>query len=212
MKKPIVVISVLLIVGGVFGNYLRYIEHTPDRPANFAVIPYQEAGYSGVEERFAEESYEVLKADTTTLRKYRDSLDNPYWLFIAYFSSQKYGSQIHSPKHCLPGGGWKIIHLEPYQLSLRNQNPITINRLLIAEQDQKQLMLYWFETRGGKIRNEFALKWDLVVNSLLLRPTDAAIIRLTVPMSPDEDFDLATARGVEFFNNFQPAIDEALPF
>lgn len=212
MKKPLIIIIVIILVGGAAGNYLRFIEHTPDRPATFAVIPYQQDGYTGSEERFAEESYEVLKADTTTLRHYQDTLEHHYWLFIAYFSSQKYGSQIHSPKHCLPGGGWKIIHLEPYPLKLANQPPRNINRLLIAEGERRQLMFYWFETRGGTIRNEFALKWDLVVNSLLLRPTDAAIVRLTIPLKPGEDFDRATSRAVAFFNIFQNDIDKALPF
>ncbi|MBN1211781.1 MAG: EpsI family protein [candidate division Zixibacteria bacterium] len=212
MKKAVIIVSVFLIVGGGFGNYLRYIEQTPDRPANFDNIPFELDGFVGAEERFAEDSYDILKADTTTLRHYVDSLDYQYWLFIAYFSSQKYGSQIHSPKHCLPGGGWKIISLEPYELKLENAPVKNINRLLIAERDRKQLMLYWFETRGGTIRNEFALKGDLVVNSLLLHPTDAAIVRLTLPLAPGEDFDAATERAVAFFNAFRGAIDKALPF
>jgi len=212
MKKAVIIVTVFLIVGGAFGNYLRYIEQTPDRPATYENIPYELAGYQGVEERFAEESYDILKADTTTLRHYVDSLEYQYWLFIAYFTSQKYGSQIHSPKHCLPGGGWKIMSLEPYQLKLDNSPVKNINRLLIAEGERKQLMFYWFETRGGTIRNEFALKWDLVTNSLLLRPTDAAIVRLTIPLGLGEDYDTATRRAVAFFNNFQDAIDKALPF
>jgi EpsI family protein len=212
MKKAVIIVSALLIVGGVFGNYLRYIEQTPDHPPDFAKIPYELDGYRGEEERFAETSYEILKADTTTLRHYVDSVDHQYWLFIAYFSSQKYGSQIHSPKHCLPGGGWKIISLEPYRLELPHEKSRNINRLLIAEGDRKQLMFYWFETRGGAIRNEFALKWDLVVNSLLLRPTDAAIVRLTLPLREGENFDTATRRAVAFFDTFQNDIDKALPF
>lgn len=212
MKKPVIIISVVLLLGGAFGNYLRYIEQTPERPAEFGLIPYETDGYSGVEERFAEESYDILKADTTTLRHYTDTLDNRYWLFIAYFSSQKYGSQIHSPKHCLPGGGWKIMHLEPYELKTGDFPVKTVNRLLIAENDRRQLMLYWFETRGGTIRNEFALKWDLMQNSILLRPTDAAIVRLTIPIQPDADFDAATKLGLEFFGHFLPSIEKALPF
>ena len=212
MKKRVIIVMVVLLIGGAFGNYLRYIEQEPDRPATFELIPYETGGYSGAEERFAEESYDILKADTTSLRHYYDTLDNQYWLFIAYFSSQKYGSQIHSPKHCLPGGGWKIMSLEPFELKLEGRSTKTINRLMIAERERKQLMMYWFETRGGTIRDEFALKWDLMQNSIFLRPTDAAIVRLTIPIKPGSDFDQATLLGLEFFRNFQPAIEKALPF
>ncbi|MFZ5980560.1 MAG: exosortase C-terminal domain/associated protein EpsI [Candidatus Zixiibacteriota bacterium] len=212
MKKPVIITIIVLLLGGAFANYLRYIEQAPDRPAEFGLIPYELPGYRGGEERFAEDSYDILKADTTTLRHYYDSLDNQYWLFIAYFSSQKYGSQIHSPKHCLPGGGWKIMSLEPFELKTGNGPSKTINRLLIAENDRRQLMLYWFETRGGTIRNEFALKWDLMRNSLLLRPTDAAIVRLTIPFKSGVDFDTATRLGLEFFKQFLPTVKKALPF
>lgn len=212
MKKKVIIAAVVLLLGGAFGNYLRYIEQEPDRPAEFGLIPYEIAGYNGVEERFAEDSYDILRADTTTLRHYDDTLGNKYWLFIAYFSSQKYGSQIHSPKHCLPGGGWKIMSLEPFELAFEDGSVKTVNRLLIAERENKQLMLYWFETRGGTIRDEFTLKWDLMRNSIFLRPTDAAIVRLTIPIKPGSDFDTASRLGQEFFKRFQPAIEKALPF
>jgi hypothetical protein len=43
-------------------------------------------------------------------------------------------------------------------------------------------MLYWFETRSGFVTGEYALKWDLVRNSLARRPTDAVFIRYTAPV------------------------------
>ncbi|MEW6050219.1 MAG: exosortase C-terminal domain/associated protein EpsI [Candidatus Zixiibacteriota bacterium] len=212
MSRSIVIACCLVVAGGAFGNYLRYKEHLPDRPPVFETIPYAEKEYVGEERRFEAYSYDILKADTTTLRLYRGNQGESYWLFVAYFQSQKYGSQIHSPKHCLPGGGWRIDRLEPFALSLPDGGTKNINRLIIADREQRELMFYWFETRGGGIRNEFALKWDLMKNSLLLRPTDAAIVRLTTPFLPGEKLADATARGVVYLDVFYPAIERALPF
>ena len=212
VKSKIIILTVLLLVAGAFGNYLRFSERKPDRPATFGVIPLEDNGYIGQERRFSDESYEILKADTSTLRFYMGPEDERFWLFVAYFKSQKYGSQIHSPKHCLPGGGWKIQHIEPYGLPLPDGATKQVNRLVIAEGEQRQLMLYWFETRGGAIRNEFGLKFDLMRNSLLLRPTDAAIIRLTLPIAPGETVKAATGQAIKYFETFYPSIEASLPF
>jgi len=212
MKQPLVIALVLIGLFGSFGNYLRFVEHEPDRPPMFDQIPLITKEFVGEEQRFDKESYEILKADTTTLRLYVDQADNKYWLFVAYFASQKYGSQTHSPRHCLPGGGWRIQYIEPYELVLPNQPTKLVNRLSIGVKERKQLMLYWFETRSGAIRDEFGLKFDLMKNSLLLRPTDAAIVRLTVPVGTTEDFDTATARALEYLKTFGQPVTRSLPF
>lgn len=212
MRAKIIIATVIVLLGGALANYLRYVEAMPDRPAAFEAIPLDYAGWYGEERRFSEASYDVLQADTTILRVYRDSDGFPMWLFIGYFSSQKYGSQIHSPKHCLPGSGWHIGTIEPYRLRLANGFDHSINRLVINDRHNRQLMLYWFETRGGAIRGEFGLKWDLMVNSLLLRPTDAAMIRLNLPLGPQESVEDATSKAVAYLNDFYPSIEAALPF
>lgn len=211
MKAAILTATLIIAVGGIFGNYLRYISQEPDRPPSFSVIPMEGEGFTGEERRFSDASYEVLKADTTTLRLYKDTDGDPLWLFIAYFSSQRYGSQIHSPRHCLPGGGWSIERIEDFPLPLPGRDPLTIYRASIVEGERRQLMFYWFETRGGEQTNEYMLKWDLVKSALLLRPTDAAFIRLTLPVI-DNDVEATTKVAVEFFRRYYPAITQALPF
>lgn len=212
MKRPVITVSAMIVVAGLFGNYLHFIDHKPDRQPVFDAVPYTLQGYTGEERRFEDYSYEILKADTTTLRYYHGPDGQPFWLFVAYFASQRYGSQIHSPKHCLPGGGWRIDRLEPFALALPDGSARNINRLIIAEGDKRELMFYWFETRSGTIRNEFGLKWDLMKNSLLLRPTDAAIIRLTTPFNAGDDIKAVTAKAVAYLDAFYPSIDRCLPF
>jgi EpsI family protein len=209
MKAPVLICSVIIILGGSAGNFLRYAEQKPDRPPQFSLIPYQANGFFGEERRFDDFSYDILKADTTTLRLYLDADGIPYWLFVAYFSSQKYGSQIHSPKHCLPGGGWRIDSLDSFNLPIGGAK--TVKRAVIGSQHEKHLMIYWFETRSGSVADEFALKFDLVRNSLLLNPTDAAFVRLTVPIEGG-DLEAATNRAISYLETFQQPIAASLPF
>jgi len=72
-------------------------------------------------------------------------------------------------------------------------------------------MYYWYETRGGALVDEFEVKWDLAINSILLRPTDAAFVRLTLPLL-DGDLEAADRRAVNFLRQLQPHIREVLPF
>jgi len=178
----------------------------------FDQIPLERNGYAGEEQWFAEYSYDILKADTTTLRSYRSQNGEMLWLFVAYFQSQKYGSQIHSPRHCLPGGGWRIERHERFDLPLDDGTSKEMNRLLLRQRDRKQLMFYWFETRSGAVTGEFALKWNLMTNSLMLRPTDAAFIRLDLPVNHSETLETTTARAVNFLQAFHADIERALPF
>ncbi|SYZ74800.1 hypothetical protein TRIP_C90428 [Candidatus Zixiibacteriota bacterium] len=211
MKKRYLFSIVLILVGGIVGNVLRFSGRLPDKGPNYSVIPANLDEYSGTELRLTDATYEVLKADTVTYRDYVSPDHSRENLFLAYFRSQKYGSQIHSPKHCLPGGGWRIESIRPYRLHLADSSIRVINLLVIAEEEYRSVMFYWYQTRSGMIRSEYGLKLDLIKNALLFRPTDAAIVRLTVDV-PDGDIKKAIAKGVHFLQIFYPSIERSLPF
>jgi EpsI family protein len=211
MNRAAYISIIIVFISGVFGNILRYSTHPPEGVADFGQIPMTLDGYSGREQILADFTYDILKADTTTYRDYTDPDGRGYNLFIAYFESQKYGSQIHSPKHCLPGGGWRIEQVVPRKIRLTDSVTREVNLAVISVQNYKAVMLYWFETRSGGIRSEYGLKLDLVKNSLLFNATDAAIVRLTVPISGD-NLESALAGAEKFLGAFYPYIAQSLPF
>ena len=210
MKKRVLIVLAVIFCGGILGNVLRYSETSPDRPAEFGAIPLQTEQYIGKEYQLSDATAEVLRADIATNRGYAAPDGSIYQLFIAYFGSQKYGSQIHSPKHCLPGGGWRIESLEPFRMPLPDGSAKIVNYTLISDSEKKVVMFYWFETRSGAIRDEYGLKLDLAKNALFFRPTDAAIIRVTVDSRGTVQD--ALDKGVAFINYFYPSIERALPF
>ncbi|OGP76172.1 MAG: EpsI family protein [Deltaproteobacteria bacterium RBG_16_49_23] len=197
---------------GVLANFIRYSEVRPQEPPHLETVPYFVSGWSGQELFITESALQVLGADTTLLRVYKDPQGKEASLYIAYFDSQKYGSQIHSPKHCLPGGGWNIVRREKQEFVFPEGQKLKLNRMLISDGKDSQLMYYCFLTRSGILTNEFMLKADLVLNSVLRRPTDAAIIRVIFPLprrsNPSEQEELAN----RFLTLFWPEIKKALPF
>jgi len=210
-KKEFWITSGLLVITFILVNLLRYSRVESKRLPGFALIPMQSGNWSGQEYFFPDQTYELLKADASTLRRYTNSEGKELYLFISYFKSQKYGSQIHSPKNCLPGSGWKILSREKTRVKGSTGSSLLVNRLLISDNRSKEVMYYWFQTRSGLVTSELGLKLDLVLNSLKRVPTDAAFIRINLPLNEVSEKE-ALVLVEDFLKDFQPGINEALPF
>jgi EpsI family protein len=201
----------LVAAAGVYARALRSHEVSPPDMARLERIPAAAAGWTGTDVRFDARIYQVLSADTTLMRQYAlPGSPADLWLFVAYFRGQRTGAQIHSPKNCLPGGGWNIVSNTPVTLPM-GPRTVRANRFLIARGPYREVVYYWFMTRAGVIRDEYALKLDLVRNALLRRPTDAAFVRLSGPVLPGgvEETDRHVAA---FLRAVSPGLLQALPF
>lgn len=174
--------------------------------AQLATIPLNVADITGVEDQLDDEIANVLKASQTLNRRYRRGSDR-YWLFVGYFAQQRFGSQIHSPRHCYPGSGWNILHAAK---SDRLGGPS--GELLIQRDKEQRVVLYQYLTRGGATTSELRLKVELTLGGLLGRPIDAAFIRYSTPVGPEESEAAAAARLADFAREIQPTVRPALPF
>ncbi len=90
------------------------------------------------------------------------------------------------------------------------REPFPVNLMKIAQGDVVEYMWYWFTTRSGVNPSEYGLKLDLVFNSLRLKPTDAAFIRLGI--LTEEDQAVTERIGEEFAAELLKYLDDALPF
>ena len=68
-------------------------------------------------------------------------------LFIGYYDQQSAGQTPHSPRVCIPSGGWKIDDLQTIELE-NGSDVVPINRVMIGKGEQKLLVYYWFQQRG----------------------------------------------------------------
>ena len=147
-------------------------------------------GWRSVDEPLGEDVAAVLDADVTLQRLYRHRNGAQVFLFVAYFKEQQVNSQIHSPRQCVPGGGWSVRSLEQTAVDVPS-GTLHASRMRIARNDVEQQMVYWFRTRGGTVTGEYALKWDLITNSIARRPTDAVFVRFAA-----DDRDAAAMRDM----------------
>ena len=107
----------------------------------------------------------------------------PVNLYVAYYRSQRNGLSVHSPRLCLPGGGWQIKKFDQVALARGNgQPPRPVNRVLIEQGGHKQLVYYWFQERGRQLTNEYVVRWYLFWDALKMNRTDGALIRVVIPV------------------------------
>jgi EpsI family protein len=157
---------------------------------------------------FTDDIRNVLKASDYVMRRYDDA-GRSASLFIGYWDSQRKGAQPHSPKNCLPGSGWEPLEMSRIPIPLSAGGTLTVNRFLIQKDQERQLILYWYQAQGKAVAGELQAKLEMVRNSILYNRTDGAIIRVSSPIygSVAE----TSARLVQFVQALQPLLSEYLP-
>jgi len=151
-----------------------------------------------------------LKLNDYLVRRFENPARASLWLYVGYWETQKRGAQIHSPKHCLPGGGWEPLTATRIPLTVAGRStPLEVNRFVLQREAAQMVAVYWYESQGMATPSEFEAKWFLVRNSLLHRRSDGALVRLTalVPHSAAE----TEARLLQFAATMYPSLREFLP-
>lgn len=187
-------------------------EIVPERNT-FSQFPLLKGEWAGSTDVIAEPILEELSATDYILANYlRDQDRIPVNIYVAYYDSQRTGAAIHSPRSCIPGGGWKISELSQIDLSdaLGMEGP-TINRTIIQMGEERQLVYYWFQQRGRTITNEYLAKWYLFQDGLTMARSDGALIRLVTPILPGGDDAQADKRLQAFLREFYPEIPDYVP-
>lgn len=155
---------------------------------------------------------QVLGAGDFAERDYEaDSSTPPIDLFVGYFPSQRTGLGIHSPKNCLPGSGWAPIESTYVPLGLSGKRKYNVNEYLIQKGEQKALVLYWYQTHGRIVANEYAAKFYLVVDSIRMHRSDAALVRIVTPIAGSEPAQRAEARALQFAQALMPDLEKYIP-
>jgi EpsI family protein len=187
-------------------------EITPQRE-QFSQFPLNKDGWVGRETSIEDRVLNVLLLTDYIIANYQRLEDPaPVNFYVAYYASQRTGATIHSPRSCMPGGGWKITDLSQLDLSesLGMDGPI-VNRTIIRLGEQRQLVYYWFEQRGRNITNEYLAKWYLFQDGLTLRRSDGALVRLVTPLPSEGSVEAADQRLQAFLRTFYNELPRFLP-
>ncbi|MBX3329763.1 MAG: VPLPA-CTERM-specific exosortase XrtD [Nitrospira sp.] len=156
-------------------------EFPPPERQSFADFPLQLDVWQGVSSPLERQYLDALQLDDYVLADYTAIDQPPVNVYVAYYQSPKKGRSSHSPRQCIPGGGWEITSFEPLRME-RVSGPASgqeINRVVIQKGGQKQIVYYWFKQRDRWITSEYLVKFFLFWDSLTRGRADGALVRLT---------------------------------
>lgn len=177
------VVTVVLLAATLTASQVTSDRKAEPLLAPLSTIPLQIGSFTGGENpSLAAGVLNELKATDYISRTYRQT-DLDADLFIAFYSRQRAGQSMHSPKHCLPGSGWEIWDYATMDLPLANQR-VTINKYSISHAGDRKVVLYWYQSKDRVFASEYLGKLLLGRDSLLKNTTAAAIVRIIIPDKP----------------------------
>jgi len=152
-----------------------------------------------------------LRADRLVSQTYIETSSHSFSsLLVAWFQTQQGGArQPHSPKVCLPSGGWtpRIVDEITIQTAA---GAITVNRYVVDKNTQSAVVLYWYQTPRRVTAGEWAAKFWVAADAWRDRRTDTALVRVTTWPRAARD-DAATGVATEFASSLYPALRAYLP-
>lgn len=203
---PLAVTGALCISLIPLGLFLRNIEPTIPERTSFNSFPLKINGLIAEEDQIPGIEQEILQMSDYFFGHYREKKLPPITLFIGYYDQQTAGRTPHSPRVCIPSGGWKIQDLDTAELT-KDGSTVPINRVIIGKGEQKLLVYYWFLQRGKFIANEYMAKFNLLWGGLSSSRTDGALVRVTMPI----DNTMSEIVADERLSEFSQALIKILP-
>ena len=186
-------------------------EIIPPRPM-LASFPQSLRSWTSRDLALTQDVRDVLGPGDFLYRRYQQGPTDPTVdLFIAYFPSQRAGDTIHSPKNCLPGAGWAPVRTDHITINTPGHAPFEVNRYLIAQGDQRQLVLYWYWAHDRAVASEYRAKFYLVTDSIRMHRTDGSLVRVNTPLTDGESVESAQKLLLSFSSNIVPLLNTYVP-
>lgn len=204
----------LLMVGAVLTLGSTNTQKTvPLRAPLHAVVPAEIDGWVAKDIEVSEAEQAVAGMDEYVMRVYAPAgaeaaFAGAYSVYVGYYETQSQGNTIHSPRNCLPGGGWEPLVAARERIRT-DIGEIPVNRYLIGNGPAKAMVLYWYQGRGRAEANEYVVKWDLLRDQALHGRSDEALVRVIVPVTTTDQ--AAYEDAVRIAGRLAGWVDAALP-
>ena len=196
VRNGIVLTGLLLLIGVIVQTLGGRTLIVPDRQT-FSTFAFEFPGYRAQESPISAGVERALAADDVIIVNFFDETTSepepPVNVYVAYLESLQGDGTWHSPRQCLPGGGWSITTHEIVDVPAAD-GAYPANRMLISADDQRMLVYYWYEQRGSRFADEFAMKIDVLRDSVTRRRSDGAMVRVMTQIAPGESLADAEAR------------------
>jgi exosortase D (VPLPA-CTERM-specific) len=210
---PLLVGGVLLIVTVLAAPSVAPHDFPPPARQPLLDFPLQLGEWGGASSVMERQYLDALQLDDYVLADYSAVKQPPVNVYVAYYQSPKKGRSSHSPKTCIPGGGWEITSFETVRLNQASgiAQALDVNRVAIQKGGHKQIVYYWFKQRDRWITNEYLVKFFLFWDSLTRHRADGALVRLVSSVYAGETEAIADGRLQAMAGLVTPLLGRYIP-
>ena len=192
--RQTVLLFTAILIGGVFINWFQHRSEVQVDRRPLSEIP----GWLGIWEqkgndiRFDADTEKVLRASDYVMRNYsnRNTVLN---LYVGYYTSQRSGATYHSPLNCLPGSGWEMKDPQLIDINTPGGNSFKANRYILQYGEHREILIYWYQGRGRITPSEYQDKVYTSLDSIFMRRSDGAMVRIMTPVGNDWTVSLQAA-------------------
>ncbi len=178
------ILLILILFAGVLINAWSYLGEAHVERKELKDFPQTIGTWqrTGKDQILDDETLKVLRASDYLLRDFRKPEGTVANLYVGYYASQRSGASYHSPLNCLPGSGWMLSEPGKATIALPDGSSFIANKYVIQNGEYRSLMIYWYQGRGRNVASEYWGKVYTVFDSVRLRRSDGAMVRVTVPV------------------------------
>jgi EpsI family protein len=202
----------------IFGTAMLYGRGDKDRvPPSTPLdeMPRTLGPWVGTDVPLAQETLDVLGTGFFLNRTYSPASPasdaGVVGLFIGYFPTQRTGQSIHSPQHCLPGSGWTFESSGVTDVTDSQGKTSQVGDYIIVNGAARAEVLYWYQSHGRAIANDYKAKFYMLTDSIRYNRSDAALVRIVVPVLPGESADTSHRRAISFAQKLIPLLPAYIP-
>jgi EpsI family protein len=202
---------VLILVAGALVNTWSYLGEAHVDRKELKDFPETIGSWrkTGTDQILDEPTLKVLRASDYLLRDFRKPEGQVANLYVGYYASQRTGATYHSPLNCLPGSGWILSEPGKATITLPDGSSFIANKYVIQNGEFKSFMIYWYQGRGRNVASEYWGKIYTVFDSVRLRRSDGAMVRVTVPFRDSEA--AAQQAAIEFASAASTVLPQYVP-
>lgn len=212
-SQRVVILFVAILGMGIIVNGWTYLgeAHVDRKPLK--AFPQQVGNWNqvGVDQIMDDETMKVLRASDYLLRDFRRNDGRVANYYVGYYATQSNGASYHSPLNCLPGAGWVLSEPGKVDLTLPGGASFTANKYVIENGNSRSLMVYWYQGRGRAVASEYWGKVYTVIDSVRLRRSDGAMVRITVPMKGTDSESVALESAIDLARATGAVLPEYVP-
>lgn len=207
-KTPIIVSSIIILLATASTISIHDRNEVIPERVPFIHYPLHIEDWKAKPRNFENGENDILKLKDYFLADYNNGIDN-IDVYYGYTDSQRNNFVPHSPRSCIPGGGWEITDAQIHTINLSPEKSIDLTRLVISKGEFKMLIYYWFRQRGRDLEGEFPMKFALLYDSITKNRTDGAIVRYGIRVDKSES--LADQKLTDFIKLNYPLLPKYIP-